>query len=81
MTGRDYGPPKPYQLAWRTGHVETIYAHQVLLPVDFPLFGETSTDRRIKIHGIVDGQWQLILLADADDILSIRLLTSEEMPS
>lgn len=74
----DHGPLRPYQVIWRSGHVETIMAHQVLLP-SLPLFSDEPGPRsnRLTIHGEIDGHWTLILDADYSDISSVRLVTTE----
>lgn len=82
MTTTDRGPLLSYEVTWRSGHVETIMAHQVLWPspLDNP-FTPPGRDAapRVMFHGEVDGQWQLLLVADESDILSIRrVLTMEE---
>lgn len=76
----DRGPLLPYQVAWRSGHVETVEAHQVLLPTPPLLMTDAESPRakRVTFHGEVDGRWVLILDADAADVLSIRLLVRDE---
>jgi hypothetical protein len=88
MTEHDRGPLTPYEITWRSGYIETIKAHQALWPYDGPsFFGEQSRDPtpRVMLHGEVEGQWLLLLVADARDILSIRALPAavapEETPS
>lgn len=80
----DHGPLVPYQVMWRTGHIETIHAHQVIWPNGAlgALFGQADLrDERVMLHGEIDGHWRLLLVADASDILSIRALDQSEVPS
>lgn len=68
----DYGPLQTYELVWRSGHVEQIQAHAIHLPqssLDLGSFG---------VHGMIDGRWTLVLVADEADIKSIRLVTTGE---
>lgn len=77
----EYGPLIPFQVTWRSGHIETIHAHQVLWPQQL-LFGLNQTSsRRVLIHGEVDGVWQLLLAADEADILSVRRLMTADEPT
>jgi hypothetical protein len=74
----DYGPLLSFQITWRSGHIETVMAHQVLWPVDPSPFGEPQTGRpRVLFHGEVGGRWGLILAADEADILSVRRVSSD----
>lgn len=83
----DYGPVQTYEVAWRSGHVEQVLAHQVAWPqqgsyVAAGLFGATperSGRSRIHFHAEINGKWVLTLAADEDDILSIRLVTTPEV--
>jgi hypothetical protein len=80
MTDFDRGPLLTYQVTWRSGHIEEIRAHQVLWPIDMPdMFGTTKTKDvpRVRFHGEFDGHWRLVLVADAADLLSVRLLNDE----
>lgn len=75
----DHGPLHEYQVIWKSGHVETIRAHQVLLPPPALLFmGDRDEPRRVIFHGEIDGHWRLILDAAYDDITSIRNLDASE---
>lgn len=75
----DHGPLRPYRVIWKSGYVEEILAHQVLVPSVIPsLFGDPQTARRLLIHGEINGHWQLILDADYDEVSSVRLLAGSE---
>jgi len=77
----DYGPLRPYEITWTNGHVEVIWAHQVLVPHGVGvLFGDVPTKPRWTIHGEVDGHWQLLLTAPEEDIRIVREKSSEEVP-
>lgn len=78
MKDFDRGPIRTYEIIWKSGHVEQIQAHQVLVPRP-PLFGEPPSDRDdvYTFHGEIDGQWLLILAAPAADILSVRLVIGQ----
>lgn len=71
----EHGPLRTYEVIWRSGHVERIEAHQVLLPPIVSFFGETGRGNRLTVHGEVNGHWTLILDADYTDILSVRLVS------
>lgn len=75
----DRGPIRTYEIIWKSGCVEQIQAHQVLVPHS-PLFGEppSARDDVYTFHGEIDGQWLLILTASAADILSIRLVLDQQ---
>ncbi|MET8648541.1 hypothetical protein [Nocardia aurea] len=87
MSNYDHGPIDTFEIVWRSGHIEQIQAHQVLMPPDdhlpFPLGGglytQTETQTRPRrgwaFHGEVDGHWRLILSADAEDIRTVRNVT------
>lgn len=80
MNAVDRGPLRPFQIVWRSGHVETIRAHQVVTPPAFDvLFGEEPRDKRLLVHAEIDGHWTLLLAADWADVLSVRLLTDAEV--
>lgn len=80
MSEFDHGPLQRYEIIWKSGHVEEIACHQVMLPAlsMLPLFGIETREpsRRLTLHGQIDGHWKLILDADYDDISTIRLLGS-----
>ena len=80
MTEYERGPLLPYQITWRSGHIETIRAHQVIWPSGFSgIFGERDErNPRVMLHGEVDGRWKLLLVADEEDILTIRRLETAE---
>lgn len=76
----DYGPLDTFEIAWTSGHVERIKAHQVRPPMPDALgsiFGATRTKRRDgwTFHGEIDGRWKLLLFAPAEDIVSVRNVT------
>ena len=73
----DHGPLRDYEVTRRSGHVETIKAHQCILPATTPFgLGETPGDmRRVTFHGAIDGRWQLILTAPESEILTVRNIT------
>ncbi|MES2211487.1 MAG: hypothetical protein V4515_15085 [Chloroflexota bacterium] len=68
-------PLQTYEITWRTGHVERIYASQVTYPgMGLEILGRTRTFRVIEFHGEVNGVWSLVLRADEDDLRTVRLL-------
>ena len=69
------GPLTTYEIIWRSGHIERLDAHQVLWPQSPGMFGEQIGNPRVLVHGEIDGQWKLLLVADEADILSIRAVT------
>lgn len=79
-------PPQVYEVTWKTGHVETVIAHQVLHDtqrLSFAMVGEGqvashSEGARIKFHAEIDGQWMLQLSALEEDIRTIRNVTNGE---
>lgn len=79
----EYGPLREYEVTWTNGHVETIKAHQVLLPQtflwsDYMRNGGAERRQRYTFHGQVDGRWILILDAPAEDIRMVRDKASEQ---
>lgn len=74
----EYGPLDTYEIHWASGHVETIQAHQCILPQNALLGGlfGSADDEKIAphwtFHGEVDGRWRLLLTAPADDIRTVR---------
>jgi len=66
------GPLRTYEIIWKSGHVETIQAHQVLCPHDDFLTGRP--DPWFRFHGEFDGKWTLVLQAREEDILSVRMV-------
>lgn len=80
MGDYDHGPLQTYEIAWRTGHVERIDAHQVTFPGSLPamLAARPQKNPHIQFHGEIDGKWMLILSALEDDIVRIRNVTQTE---
>lgn len=76
----EHGPLHTFEVIWKSGHVETIQAHQVLFPSPLPeLFGGPGKrDDRICFHGEIDGRWTLILSAPEDEISTVRNVTATE---
>ena len=80
----DYGPLRTYEITWRTGHIETVRAHQVLWPNDLlnvlaPVAtAQHMARRRVLISGMFEDRWRLVLAADEDEIYSIRDVTADE---
>lgn len=84
----DYGPLQTYEVTWKSGHVETIQGHQVMMTggnTEMDVLGSfgglrTRTDRdpRVTIHGEIDGHWRLVLSALEADIATIRNVTGGE---
>ena len=80
------GPLLTYEIQWQSGHVETVQAHQVLLPLSpNGIFGEAfgasqqpKVAPRVTFHGEFDGHWRMVLTALAEDIRSIRDVTASE---
>jgi len=77
----DYGPIQTYEITWKSGHIETIQAHQVAWPfgdsgffIGAALGVATKDEPRIRFHGEFDGHWRLVLDAPVDEIHTIRLL-------
>lgn len=80
MSGVERGAPDQYEITWRTGHVESILAHQVTWPNrGFGVFGnDGGRPGRMHFHAEIDGRWTLTLAADEEDILTIRRTTDAE---
>ncbi len=86
MSEFDYGPVQTYEIVWRSGHVETVLAHQVTWPQNgTSLFGGSiamMTGRagtsQVQFHAMLDGRWRLTLAADEEDLRTIRLITTPE---
>jgi hypothetical protein len=78
----DHGPLKPYEVVWTNGHVETVQAHQVMMPRPAGLFFEnvsTKTHEYIQFHGEIDGRWQLVLAVRPELVDVIRDKSTEEV--
>lgn len=80
-TTNDRGPLQSYEVTWRSGHIETIRAHQVIMPSRFSFLPGEKQDNRVMFHGEIEGRWMLVLAADADEILTIRNVTVTEASS
>ncbi len=83
----DYGPVQTYEIVWRSGHVETVLAHQVTYPQrgvfltaasGLGLMTEQKGEPQVQFHAEIDGRWRLTLSADEADIRTIRLVTVDE---
>lgn len=72
---RERGPLNSYEIVWRSGHVETIKAHQCLWPLD--LAGMTEPNPKVMFHAEINGNWGPVLIADKADIISVRQLMEE----
>lgn len=72
-------PAREYEITWRSGHVETVKAHQVLVPTGGSLFGSVPERRRYIFHAEINGTWTLVLDADADDVRTVREKSSENV--
>lgn len=86
----DRGPIQTYEIVWKSGHIETIQAHQVttagatheVMGAMLGVTTKTDRDPRIVFHGELDGQWLLVLSALERDISTVRLLpVSEQVPT
>jgi len=62
-----------------SGHVETIRAHQVIMPSRFAFAPDQPGDDRIMFHGEINGRWMLILAAHSADIRTVRNVTVTEV--
>lgn len=70
------GPLSTFEITWNLGHVETIQAHQCLLP---DLTGPRGPEEQwIVFHAEVAGNWQLVLAVRERDIRSVRDITTAE---
>lgn len=86
MTDFQRGPVDRYEIVWRSGHIETVLAHQVSWPQNgMYAFGgrvvmltEHQGPAQVHFHAEIDGKWKLTLVADEADIQTIRLLTADE---
>lgn len=58
------GNPHTYEIAWSSGHVEQISAHQVQTPKD--------RDDLWTFMAEIEGKWTLLLAVPAGDIRSVR---------
>ena len=80
----DHGPLRAYEVTWQSGHVETIWAHQCILPMaGNPFLRDDADDspRRVMFHGEIDGRWQLILAAPEAEIVTVRNLAAAPEPT
>jgi hypothetical protein len=68
----DYGPLISYQITWKSGHIETIQAHQVLHMGGHSDFMRPDMPARVRFHGEFDGRWRLVMDAPGDEIHTIR---------
>lgn len=74
------GPLVDYEITWTNGHVETIRAHQVMMPGSghLDMFSSRPPKKqRWTFHGEIDGHWRLILSAPEEDIRTVRDKSSE----
>lgn len=76
MSSKDRGPLNRFEIAWKSGHVETIDAHQVSYQGG-GLFTEAGPER-MQFHGEFDGRWMLVLSALTDDLRTVRNVTLTE---
>ncbi|NUP18336.1 MAG: hypothetical protein HOZ81_20085 [Streptomyces sp.] len=73
------GEPDVYEVIWKSGHVETVIAHQVSWPTNAAnLFHGANVPTRIQFHAEVDGRWTLQLSALEDDLRTVRNVTGGE---
>ncbi|GAA4221402.1 hypothetical protein FHR32_005071 [Streptosporangium album] len=85
MSDYDYGPLQTYEVTWTSGHVERVHCHQVSYSGDsggldaLGLIGvKTKNERRVHLHGQINGRWLLVLSARETDIAALRLVTVGE---
>ncbi|MEO3869421.1 hypothetical protein ABGB18_11365 [Nonomuraea sp. B12E4] len=85
MSDFDYGPLQTYEVTWKSGHVERVQCHQITwhsrdTGLSRGVLGVqvTHDDRRVLMHGMVNGRWLLVLSAMEYDIRTIRLVTGGE---
>lgn len=82
----DYGPLQSFEITWKSGHVETVKAHQVTWPTDglgglignIALTTKTNTDPMVHFHGEIDGKWRLVLMCREGDLQCVRNVTDAE---
>ncbi len=72
------GPLLTYEVTWTSGHIETIQAHQCIMPNRLPFDPPPTTPERVMFHGEIDGHWQLLLAAPEADIQTVRNVTTRE---
>lgn len=72
----DRGSPDEYEVVWRNGHTDRVFAHQVSWSggSGFLQLAEPGP-RRIRFHAEVGGHWRLLLDALEDDIATVRNVT------
>ncbi|MEU7972197.1 hypothetical protein AB0B48_09150 [Micromonospora sp. NPDC049089] len=85
----DHGPVQTYEITWKSGHIESVLAHQVSWPrrgmalVAAGMLTGLGDDQPkpsvIHFHAEIDGHWLLTLSAHEDDIQTIRLVTQAEV--
>lgn len=78
MTDYDRGPLLAWEVVWRDGRTETVWAHQCLTPNILSVHGGTAP--RVQFHGEVDGRWNLILAADDEEIVAVRNVAAAPAP-
>lgn len=83
--GFEHGPLRTYEVIWKSGHVETLQAHQVThqggMGSAFGMFDvalKSDREERVMFHGELDGCWLLVLSAPAAEIAVIRLVLQAE---
>jgi hypothetical protein len=79
----EYGPLRTYQITWKSGHIEEVQGHQVMISGGDDLFGQ-STRRpvRFTIHGMFPGDdWRFVISGLEDDVICIRDVTEPEFPT
>lgn len=81
----DYGPLRTYQVTYKSGHIETVQGHQVIVPgmgVELPsIFGGTATkkDGMLTVHGEFDGHWRLMLAVRESLVESVKDVTGMDL--
>lgn len=73
----DRGPLDQFEVVWRNGHIDHVWAHQVTNTGNLLLFRDLPNNREpvIEFHGEVNGHWRLMLRAPEHEIYSIRNVT------
>ena len=74
----DHGPLRSFEITWKSGHVEKVQGHQVMLTGGPGLFGGPDRPTRFTIHGMFGDHWRLVISALEEDIRIVRDVTEGE---
>lgn len=76
--GHDYGPLRTYQLTWKSGHVERVQGHQVMMDGWQGSILNPNPEPKFYIHGQFGRHWRLVLAGNENELESLRDVTEDE---